>query len=306
MRNNIRNATITSRFNFLYIFLLFFFITILVFLYVLLITKEEIILFLIAFMAFVTYGIYYALKSLIFYRANAKNIKIGIFKTYTYNEVKSIELHSSVPSKFMFFTIYEKGLTIHLKNNKKIYLKEAYYTNFWKLRLHLDNTFGNKQIKISKPVTNSTIAITNKTTTIPFYITLVKVIILIALTSSIILLLDLFITNYLDPGYFIFSTGTFLFLLLFTTQMGYIESSKNYIIIKNLINPFIKKIIPTNVITHTTKETVGGGRNKRTFIIIHTVYHKKYKVTIDFISFKREKNIIKQINKLEIPYSDYT
>ncbi len=60
-----------------------------------------------------------------------------------------------------------------------------------------------------------------------------------------------------------------------------VEGSKNYIIIKNLINPFVKKIIPTNDITHTTKETVGGGRNKRTFIIIHTVYHKKYKVTID-------------------------
>ncbi|EWH15208.1 hypothetical protein KLA_01575 [Cellulophaga geojensis KL-A] len=306
MRNNIKNTTITSRFNFLYLFLLFFFIVILFFLYVLIISKEEIILFLIAFMAFVLYGIYMIVKSLIFYRVDSKNIKIGIFKTYTYNEVKSIELHSSVPSKFMFFTIYEKGLTIHLKNNKKIYLKEAYYTNFWKLRLHLDNTFGNKQIKISKPVTNSTIAITNKTTSIPFYITLVKIIILIALTSSIILLLDLFITNYLDPGYFIFSTGTFLFLLLFTTQMGYIESSKNYIIIKNLINPFVKKIIPTNDITHTTKETVGGGRNKRTFITIHTVYHKKFKVTIDFISQKREKNIVKQFKKLAIPYKDYT
>ncbi|PKB42059.1 hypothetical protein AX016_0218 [Cellulophaga sp. RHA19] len=257
-------------------------------------------------MTFVLYGFYIIAKSLVFFRANSKNMRVGLFKTYSYNDILSVELYSSIPSKFMFFIFYEKGLTIHLKNNKKIHLKETYYSNFWKIRLYLDNKFNKKQLQESKPVDKSRINITNKTIATPFYIFGNRILMSIAVIATFILLIDLCTTSYLNPGYFIFSMGTFLFLLLFTTQMDYIESSKNYIVIKNLINPFVKKIIPTKDIAHTSKETVGGGKNKKTFIILHTIYHKKFKVSIDFISLKREGNIIEQIKKLDIPYRDYT
>lgn len=306
MRNNSKNTTVTSRFNLLYVFLLFFLVAVLFFLYILLVTKEEIILFLIAFMAFVLYGFYIIAKNLVFFRANSKNIKVGPFKTYNYNDVLSIDLYSSVPSKFMFFTIYEKGLTIHLKNNKKIHLKETYYSNFWKIRLFLDNKLGKKQVQESKPIENSRINITNKTTPIPFYIFGIRILMATAVITTLILLIDLCTTNYLDPGYFLFSIGTFFFTLLFTFNMGYIESSKDYIVIKKLINPFIKTVIPIEDITYASKEIIRGGRSRTTLIIIHTIYHKDFKIPIDFISLKREKNIIKQLKKLDIPYNDYS
>ena len=306
MRNNSKNTTVTSRFNLLYVFLLFFLVAVLFFLYILLVTKEEIILFLIAFMAFVLYGFYIIAKSLVFFRANSKNIRVGLFKTYNYNDVLSIDLYSSVPSKFMFFTIYEKGLTIHLKNNKKIHLKETYYSNFWKIRLFLDNKLGKKQVQESKPIENSRINITNKTTPIPFYIFGFRILMATAVITTLILLIDLCTTNYLDPGYFLFSRGTFFFTLLFTFNMGYIESSKDYIVIKKLINPFIKTVIPIEDITYASKEIIRGGRSRTTLIIIHTIYHKDFKIPIDFISLKREKNIIKQLKKLDIPYNDYS
>lgn len=215
MRNNSKNTTVTSRFNLLYVFLLFFLVAVLFFLYILLVTKEEIILFLIAFMAFVLYGFYIIAKSLVFFRANSKNIRVGPFKTYNYNDVLSIDLYSSVPSKFMFFTIYEKGLTIHLKNNKKTHLKETYYSNFWKIRLFLDNKLGKKQVQESKPIENSRINITNETTPIPFYIFGIRILMATAVITTLILLIDLCTTNYLDPGYFLFSIGTFFFYTSF-------------------------------------------------------------------------------------------
>ncbi|MCL5245788.1 hypothetical protein M4I21_08215 [Cellulophaga sp. 20_2_10] len=233
-------------------------------------------------------------------------MRVGLFKTYNYNDVLSVDLYSNVPSKFMFFTIHEKGLTIHLKNNKKLYLKETYYSNFWKIRLFLDNKLGKKQVQESKSLENSRINITNKTTPIPFYIFGIRILMATAVLATFIFLIDLCTTNYLDPGYFLFSIGTFLFMLLFTFNMGYIESSKNYIIIKKLINPFIKTVVSIEDITYASKEIIGGGRNRTTLIIIHTVYHKDFKIPIDFISLKREENIIKQIKKLEISYRDYT
>ncbi|WP_158976215.1 hypothetical protein [Cellulophaga sp. L1A9] len=86
--------------------------------------------------------------------------------------------------------------------------------------------------------------------------------------------------------------------------MDYIESSSDYIIAKNLVIPFKKKIIPIELIKTITRKEIGSGRSHRTLLIIQIVDHKDYKINIGLIGKKRTKNILKQIRKSKISFND--
>lgn len=286
------------------VFLIFFCFSIIFGLSITFIYEKEIRIFLFFFILFIVGSIYFLIKRLSFFKIEKEYFKNGFIK-YNYNEIKNITLYDYKTSKFLFLPVSEKGLSITLKNDNKVFLLDDYLNNLWEIRWFLEN----KIIKKNKlflldfnlnffgnEMTNKTTPISNLTKSIPYIFYSLLVILLISIVA-------LFIDIDLYPEILVFSSLGTLFMVVMFMNSCYIESCDQGLIVKNLIFKHLNKRINLKLIESIRLRSVISKR-KSTFLIIKMIYHKEFKFGIDAINYERTENIIAQIHKLNIPFYD--
>lgn len=302
-------TSVTSKFKPIMLFLVVFMVIVLFFLFIVLQTEPEIFIFSLLFIMFVLYGLIKIVSNLIPFKIDTQKIRYGWFKTYPLSDINEMTLYDYATTKMFFIPFPEQAVTLVFDDGQKVSFKDNYYTNLWKLRFFLERKIIEKE---SIPTFNyktkfNDVVIENKTSSIPIYIKVLPYVALLSLISFITLISYAIIKGDFKTDYIMLNFAfLFLYLIMFGMGTYYIESSKSYIVVKSLGFLFYKKAIPINQITHIEKRIVGGGRSSRTILSIHTVYHKVFRFSIDFISMKREDNMINQFKKLGIKYYDYT
>lgn len=298
-----RGNSIKSTIKPFLIFLILFMLSVLAFLSINLFRHEEIAIFLRGFMVFVIYGIYKFISSSSFFEVNEKGIKKGrLF--YTYDEILRVDLYALVKGRFFLLSMPEEGIIIYLKNGKTISFKESYNTNFWKIRWFLDQKFhqGKDVSDFSLQTDYQHIEATHKSLPIPISAKIIRVLLIISITVFVVSLIDLAFFGFLKVPEFILLSLLSSFLLLITSSnSAYFERTDKHLIIKSVYLPF-KKVIPVNHINSITKKK----ENKTIIYEIHTIYHKKIKVSMMNSKMKREEDSINKIKELDITFHNFT
>lgn len=268
--------------------------------------KPDLRLFLLVFISFIIYSIYYIIKAFTHLKIEKDFIKCGLNSKYNYNEVKKVELYDIKDYRFLFFPMKKECLTIIFEDGKKIMLEDNYYKNLWKIRWILENKVikRNHLFDFNFNIDFYCNEITNKTTIISPFVRLTPYLFYFSLISFITNIILIYFDMYTNGFLLVISFLGLMALVIFHRKSYYMESCDKGIYIKNLVFKHLNMKISLNQIENIKLKTIGGGRNKTTFLIIHMNYHKDYQFVIDHINYDRTENIIHQIKKLNIDFYD--
>jgi len=235
-------------------------------------------------------------------------LKIGLRTKVSYDQIQNIKLYDVIESRFLFIPMYDQGLSITFKDGKKTTLKDNYCKNLWQIRWFLEKRFIENKTSFTFDYSM------DFTCTGAMNITTPKSLFTKSIPSLLNSLLISFITTLIlslygleiSPWYPIISFLGLMILVIFSAKAFYIESCDNGLFIKNLGFSRFNKKISLDLIKNIKIKQQGGGRNRSTVLIIHTIFHRDYKHPIDSINYDRAKNIIQQIKKLNINFEDHT
>ncbi|QXP58691.1 hypothetical protein [Olleya sp. HaHaR_3_96] len=300
------SKTITARPKSIIVFVLIFCLIVCFGLIILLYTKNEIVIFLRLFIAFVVFAMYYTLKQLTYLSVHKDYIKTGFFTKYNYQDIASITLYDYTTYKFLFLPMVESCVTIILKNGKQIVVQDNYCANLWKLRWFLENRFINNNTTFDFNFKTNFDCNTNGNTTspIPLLTKALPFILLLALVTLVSSSIAAYF-NIEHSQWLIISSALCVFILLIiATRSNYIESCDKGLYIKNLV--FLKQKTPLALaqINHIELKQIRHGKGSSTQLVIHMVYHKVYRFSVDALKQERLQNMISQLNKLNIRFQD--
>lgn len=289
------------------LFTLFFCLLILFGLSIVFYTKPEVRLFILLFIFFILYGVYYTVRSFTYLKAGIDFITLGFNTKYNYREISKFELYDYKDYRFLFFPIKQECLTIIFEDGKEVKLEDNYYTNLWKLRWILENKLirNNHSFDFDFNLDFDCQRVINKTVPISSFVKLTSYLLYFwLLLFSINIILILF-DNYSYIILLLISLFVIMALVYFCRNSYYLESCDIGIYVKNLVFRNVKIKINLNQIESISIKTMGGGRSKRTFLIIHMVYHRNYKFSVDLINKGRIENIIHQVRNLNVSFYDH-
>ncbi|QCE43032.1 hypothetical protein [Psychroserpens sp. NJDZ02] len=300
------SKTITARPKSIILFILIFCFIISLGLIILLYTKNEIVVFLRLFIAFVVFSMFYTFKQLTYLSVHTNYIKTGFFTKYKYQDIASITLYDHTKYRFLFFPMVEACLTITLNNGKKIVVQDNYCANLWKLRWFLENRFIKNNTAFNFNFKPNFDCNTNLNTTSP--ITLVTKALPFILVLALVTLISSSLAAYCNidhAEWFIITSALCVFILLIiAARSNYIESCDKALYIKNLVFKKQKTPLALDQINHIELKLISHGKGSTTQLIIHMVYHKVYRFSVDDLKQERLQNMISQLNKLNIRFQD--